>query len=93
MNIKEIQDIKTQIEQRKQSIERAKGRKEQLLKSLQNDFNCNSLEEAKEVLQQLKNEGQEIKNKIEKLCDKIERIWNDSQGEPEDEFSYYKRKD
>ena len=86
MNIKEIQDIKSQIEQRKQSIERAKGRKEQLLKTLQTDFGCSSLEEAEKALSELKAEGQEIRDKIEKLCQKIERIWNESQGEEENEF-------
>ena len=86
MNIKEIQDIKAQIEQRKQYIERVKGRKEQLLKTLEKEFGCANIEEAKNLLSQMKEEGQELKNKIEKLCDKIERIWNDCQEETKDEF-------
>lgn len=86
MNIKEIQEIKSQIEQRKQIVERAKGRKEQLLKSLQNEFGCSDLEEAKCKLEELKAEGQELHDKMEKLSSKIEKIWNESQGEDKDEF-------
>ena len=85
MNIKEIQDIKAQIEQRKQSIERAKGRKEQLLQSLQKNFECKDLEEGKNLLSELKVQGQEMRNKIEKLCEKIEKLWNENEGE-NDEF-------
>lgn len=85
MNIKEIQDIKAQIEQRKQSIERAKGRKEQLLQSLQKNFECKDLEEGKNLLSELKAQGQEMRNKIEKLCEKIEKLWNENEGE-NDEF-------
>lgn len=86
MNIKEIQEIKSQIEQRKQQIERAKGRKEQLLETLKREFDCNTLEEAKKLLEKAKNDGKETREKIDRLVERIEKIWNESQGESEDEF-------
>lgn len=86
MNIKEIQEIKSQIEQRKQQIERAKGRKEQLLETLKREFDCNTLEEAKKLLEKAKNDGKETREKIDRLAERIEKIWNESQGESEDEF-------
>lgn len=86
MNIKEIQEIKSQIEQRKQQIERAKGRKEQLLETLKREFDCDTLEEAKKLLEKAKNDGKETREKIDRLAERIEKIWNESQGESEDEF-------
>ena len=86
MNIKEIQEIKSQIEQRKQQIERAKGRKEQLLETLKREFDCNTLEEAKKLLEKAKNDGKETREKIDRLAERIEKIWNESQGESENEF-------
>ena len=86
MNIKEIQEIKSQIEQRKQQIERAKGRKEQLLETLKKEFDCDTLEEAKKLLEKAKNDGKETREKIDRLAERIEKIWNESQGESEDEF-------
>lgn len=75
ITIEEIEKIKNQAEQKRRSVERAKGSLQQLLKNLQNDFGCASIEEAKKKLAEMEQEGVKLDQRVEKLKDRLVSLW------------------
>ena len=75
ITIEQVQDIKTKAEQRRRAVERARGNKEQLMKNLKRDFDCDTLEEAQEKLTNMIEEGQALAAKIEKLKSRVVTLW------------------
>lgn len=75
ITIEQVQDIKAKAEQRRRAVERAKGNKEQLMKNLKRDFDCDTLEEAQEKLARMIEEGQALAAKIDKLKSRVVALW------------------
>lgn len=65
MNEQDLLELKEDIEEAKQKVSELKGEKQALMKRLKEDWNCNSVEEAKLKLA-------EIEEKIEKITENIE---------------------
>jgi hypothetical protein len=62
---KELLDIKTEIENRKTKRSELDGALKSQFQSLKEDFNCTTIEEAKQYLAELSEERDELKLKIE----------------------------
>lgn len=75
ITIEQVQDIKVKAEQRRRAVERARGNKEQLMKNLKRDFDCDTLEEAQEKLANMIEEGQALAAKIDKLKSRVIALW------------------
>ena len=79
ITIQEIQQIKYQAEQKKNTVERCRGNLEQLMKQLKDEFDCETIEDAKKLLQELKDNGTTLSQKIEKMKNRVVALWNESQ--------------
>lgn len=84
VTIEEIQSIKEQAEQKRRAADRAKGQLEQLMKTLKEQFDCDSLEEAKDKLTEIEQEGIKLSQRIEKLKDRVVSMWNNCGQEQEE---------
>ena len=65
MNEKKLLELKEQIEDAKQEVNRLEGRQDGLMQQLQKDWKCKSLKEAKKKLGDMKQEIQELQDKID----------------------------
>jgi predicted nuclease with TOPRIM domain len=65
MNEQDLLELKEEIEEAKQKVSELKGEKQALMKRLKEDWDCNSVDEAKTKLA-------EIEKKIEKITENIE---------------------
>ena len=64
MNQSEVLELKEFVENAKTEINKGEGRIANLLESLQNDFGCKNVKEAKKKLDALKKKKEEIQEKI-----------------------------
>lgn len=75
-NRKKLELIKTKLQEHKEAADTAKVQHDYLMAQLKEDFECNSLEEAVELLDDLKQEEQELEqtiiDKTNKLLKRIE---------------------
>lgn len=67
MNIQEYQALKSLIDHTQRDADRANGALDQLKSRLRNDFNCDSIEAAREMLNQSKTELDELEEKYDRL--------------------------
>lgn len=65
MNEKELLELKEQIEDAKQEVNRLEGRQDGLMSQLQKDWGCKTLGQAKKKLEGLKDEIKDLEGKIE----------------------------
>lgn len=76
MDEKELLDLKEDINEARDEVNRLEGRKDHLLSQLKEDWDCTSLKQAKAKLEKLKKEtkklSQQIKAGIEKLEEKYD---------------------
>lgn len=70
----ELIELKEKIDKKKESIQQAKGQKIALLKQLKKDWNCENLEEAKQLLKDLKESKEKSDKKIEKKTKELEKL-------------------
>ena len=80
ITIEQIQIIKATAEQRRRAVERARGSMEQLMKTLKNDFGCETVEEAKQKLSELQSKGEQVSARIEKLKVRVVELWEQVQN-------------
>ena len=85
VTIEEIQTIREQAEQKRRAADRAKGQLEQLMKTLKEQFGCNSIEEAKNKLAEMEQEGLKLSQRIEKLKERVVNMWNNLDQDNSDE--------
>lgn len=71
MTEKQLLDLKEDIETAKDEVNRLEGRKEHLLQELQEDWDCQTVQEAEELLEQIKGEISETEQKIKKGTAKL----------------------
>ena len=77
MELDQYQKMKKQMERLRSEAERAKGKEEQLLKQLQDQFGCRTIKEAKDKLVELECE----KGKAEKAFDRKLKLFREEWGE------------
>jgi len=75
--VKEYIDLKRKIETTQQSIDKAKGALEQLLKNLKQDFNCETVEEAEEKLKTLQEEQLKLEEQFNEELKNFKKKWNE----------------
>lgn len=66
MDIEEFQQLQAELAQTKQELGESKGMVKQLLSSLEKDFGCRTLQEAKQLYKQLEREETEYREKAER---------------------------
>ena len=67
--------LKKKADQARADADRAEGALEQLMKKLQDDFNCDSIIDAEELLTQFKNEEKHAEESYEKELTNFEGKW------------------
>lgn len=75
--IKRYQEIKAKAEKLQREADRAAGIAEAKKAELKNEFGCNSLKEAKELLKQYETEEKETRAEFEKALADFEENWGD----------------
>jgi len=78
-NLQDLIDIQANIEKKKTQIAELKGQKKQQLKTLKEDWNCSTIEEAEQKVQKAKKEVDqleiEVQDKLEELQEKYPMLF------------------
>lgn len=74
LSVKDINDIKSKIEQDKRKQERASILMEEAKNSLKTEFKCNSVKEAKEKMLSFSSKASKCEEEIESLLLKLEEL-------------------
>lgn len=74
MDIKEFETLKKKIENAKNEQAKIAGAIEANLKTLKNDFDCSTIEEAEKKLQLHKDSMKESEERLAELVDALEKI-------------------
>jgi hypothetical protein len=76
INEVEYLKLKKRIERLEREREQKRGAREQLLKTLKEEFNCNSIQAAKKLIAKLKKEKEENDRKFNKEFARFQREYN-----------------
>lgn len=71
----ELLQLKQKIEKGKQKLSELIGQKKNYLEQLKTEYKCNSVEEAKTLLEKYQKESQDLEDKIEKGLSKLEKTF------------------
>jgi len=66
-------ELKTRIEKRKQERDKAKGAYGQVMKQIQDEFECKSLEQAEKLLTKMQKQQKQSKEQILKETEALEK--------------------
>jgi len=66
-------ELKTRIERRKQERDKAKGAYGQVMKQIQDEFGCKSLEQAEKLLTKMQKQQKQSKEQILKETEALEK--------------------
>jgi len=77
----EYVNLKRKVEQAQQIADKAEGAMEQVMKQLENEFECSTLKEAEEKLRELKKREAVTKRKFEDAIEGFEEKWKDKLDE------------
>jgi len=66
-------ELKTRIEKRKQERDKAKGAYGQVMKQIQDEFGCKSLEQAEKLLTKMQKQQKQSKEQILKETEALEQ--------------------
>ena len=69
--------LKDQVDTLQKKADKAEGALDTLLKELQRDFECSTLEEARKKLVALKRKSEQAKTRFEKQLSLFEEKWGD----------------
>ena len=76
-DIEKYTELKRKVEVANQKYNKAVGATGQLLKQLKSEFDCSTLEQAKEKLKKLKKQEQTSEAELKEALQKFEDKWND----------------
>lgn len=71
-----IVKIKKEIKQAEEKKNKAQGKLEQLLETFKDEFECNTVEEAEEILGEMEAECEKAESKCEAELEKFKDKWN-----------------
>jgi hypothetical protein len=80
MNSEKLMDMKDRIEKKKSEKSRLEGKKEQLESQLKREFECDSVEDAKLLIDKMDADIEELDEKIQSKEKEIERKYEELQG-------------
>ena len=72
MTEKKLLEIKKEIESAKEELLKSKGRKQVLMDSLEKDFGCKTIDQAKKVYDKLKKEIGDLEARKEEKIEQLE---------------------
>ena len=75
--VEKLNRIKKRIDKAKKEMAMLEGKKEQLLARLKSEFRVDSIEQAKEKLETLKDKKDRIETEIEEKMSKLEEYFSD----------------
>jgi ribosomal protein S20 len=70
---KQLLDLKNQIDKAKESMAVLKGQEKTLLKQLKDEYQCNDLSEAKQLIISMDKEISKLKKEIEEQSEELEK--------------------
>lgn len=76
MDIQEFEQIKDKIETSKEIKSRAEGAKAKYEEQWKSEFKVNTIEEASELLEKIKEEIKDEQEQVEKIYAKLEKVTN-----------------
>lgn len=71
----EYRNLKLEVEEAKAKSQQAKGALEQLMRRLETEYECNSLDEAEELLKRLQKEKEEKETEFDRLMRNYQKKW------------------
>ena len=77
IDIDSVMELKKKVEKLKQEKERAKGRVEQLLKTLEEKFGCSNLTDARALLKRKKRALSKLENEFNERESAFREKWRD----------------
>ena len=75
VNINTMMKLKKKVKRLEQEKDRAKGRVDQLLKTLKEKYDCSTLKKAKEQLRRMEEELEKLASEYEKKERNFEKRW------------------
>lgn len=75
MNVEEFEELRDEIERLKASHQQRKGEMNELLRQLQEEFGCHSIEEAEKLLADLECQVARLNQKLEAKTEKLKQEW------------------
>lgn len=76
-DLKRYNELKEKVEDAQKKADRAQGNLDQIMRQLKSDFDCDDLEEAKEVLGKLEKELEETESEFDEAISGFEEKWGD----------------
>lgn len=77
MSIEKLGKLKTKIEEIRSSADRAQGALDAIMKELEEEYECSSIEEARELLDKLKKKSAASQKEFDDLMVAFEEKWGD----------------
>ena len=71
-NKEKLMDMKKQLEGLGTKEAELKGQRKEILKTLKENFNVNSIEQAEVLLEELRKNGKTLDSKLQKIVDRLE---------------------
>lgn len=81
MSLEEFARIKKEWEKKSSENEQKKGELKQIFRSLKEEYGCESLEEAKELLEQNILKSNALETRLEKKTQELKEKWEDFSNE------------
>jgi len=76
-DLKRYNELKERVEDAQKKSDRAQGNLDQIMKQLKNDFDCDDLDEAKDMLEKLEKELKKTEGEFDKAVLEFEKKWGD----------------
>lgn len=76
MDKQELLDLKEEIDDAKNKVNRLEGRKEHLMQQLKEEWDCESIEEARQVLKELKEDIKDKQEQINETTDELKEKYD-----------------
>lgn len=77
IDLKKFADLKQKAERLQTEIDRSAGARQQLLKQLKDEFDCDSLKEAKVLLKQLQKQEADAEEKFAEDMERFEKEYKE----------------
>lgn len=79
METKELEKLKSDIEEAKSKKSKAEGALEQIEKTWKEDFDCNSVEEVKQKIEETNKQIETLNEKLKVHTDEIEKVMGEEE--------------
>ena len=81
MNVEEFEELKDEVMRLKSSHEQRKGEMNTLLRQLKEEFDCEDIESAEELLKEMENQIKKLEEKLDTKTQKLKQDWEAFKGE------------